>query len=103
MEKGQVVDESGNEHFEMDIDPEAYPIDYITNFDEHLDRKPPERTKEKPHDENQSFHENPNKKKTKIKFVHTGNMVLLSKNNYFFSSLRKGHDSRAGSKATGGQ
>ncbi|KAG1574860.1 hypothetical protein G6F48_013255 [Rhizopus delemar] len=35
--KGEVVDESGNEHFNMDIDTEAYPIDYITNFDEHLD------------------------------------------------------------------
>lgn len=25
--KGEVVDESGNMHFEMDIDTEAYPID----------------------------------------------------------------------------
>jgi hypothetical protein len=49
--KGEVVDESGNMHFEMDIDTEAYPIDYITNYDEHLDCKPPEKTKEKPHNE----------------------------------------------------
>ncbi|KAG1038350.1 hypothetical protein G6F43_012702 [Rhizopus delemar] len=46
----------------MDIDTEAYPIDYITNFDEHLDCKPPEKTKGKPHDEKQSLHEKPNKK-----------------------------------------
>ncbi|CEP13859.1 hypothetical protein [Parasitella parasitica] len=35
--KGEAVDESGNEHFDMDLDTEAYTIDYITNFDEHLD------------------------------------------------------------------
>jgi hypothetical protein len=63
--KDEVVDESGNEHFDMDIDTEAYPIDYITNFDEHLDCKPPEKTKGKPHDEKQSLHEKPNKKKRK--------------------------------------
>ncbi|EIE79070.1 hypothetical protein RO3G_03775 [Rhizopus delemar RA 99-880] len=80
--KGEVVDESGNEHFNMDIDTEAYPIDYITNFDEHLDCKPPEKTKRKLHDEKQSLHEKPNKK-TKMKFAHIGNMVMMSKNNYF--------------------
>ncbi|KAI8366921.1 hypothetical protein BD560DRAFT_436042 [Blakeslea trispora] len=61
--KGEVVDESGNEHFNMDIDTETYPIDYITNFDEHLDYKPPEKElKGKPHDEKQSLHAKPNKK-----------------------------------------
>jgi hypothetical protein len=45
--KGGVVDESGNEHFEMDIDTEAYPIDYIINHDEHLDFKPSEKNKRK--------------------------------------------------------
>ncbi|CEP08936.1 hypothetical protein [Parasitella parasitica] len=40
----------------------AYPIDYITNYDEHLDCKPPEKTKEKLHDEKRSLHEKPNKK-----------------------------------------
>ncbi|CEP06924.1 hypothetical protein [Parasitella parasitica] len=47
--KGEVVDESGNMHFAMDIDTEAYPIDYVTNYDEHLDCKPPDKAKEKPH------------------------------------------------------
>jgi hypothetical protein len=59
--KGEVVDESGNMHFEMDIDTEAYPIDYITNYDEHLVCKSPEITKEKPHNEKGSLHEKPNK------------------------------------------
>lgn len=82
--KGEAVDESGNMHFEMDIDTEAYPIDYITNYDEHFDCKLPEKTKEKPHNEKRSLHEKPNKKKMKMKSVHTGNMVMLSKNNCFF-------------------
>lgn len=46
-EKGEVVDESGNEHFEMDFDTEAYPVDYITNCDEHLVCKSLEKKKAK--------------------------------------------------------
>lgn len=40
--KNKVVDEIGNEYFEMGIDTEVYPIDYITNYNEHLDCKLPE-------------------------------------------------------------
>lgn len=50
--KDGVVDESGNMLFEIDIDTEAYSIDYIINHDEHLDFKPSEKkTKGKPHSE----------------------------------------------------
>jgi hypothetical protein len=83
-EKGEVVDESGNEHFEMDFDTEAYPVDYITNCDEHLDCKSLEKKKEK---ENLTMKNEAHMriliKKMKMKFVHTGNMIMLSKNNYF--------------------
>ncbi|EIE77105.1 hypothetical protein RO3G_01809 [Rhizopus delemar RA 99-880] len=64
----------------MDIGTETYPVDYITNYDEHLDCKPSEKTKSKPHNEKRSLHEKLNK--MKIKFIHTGNMVMLLKNNY---------------------
>jgi hypothetical protein len=71
------VDKSGNIHFEMDIDTEAYPIYYITNYDERLGYKPPEKTKENPHNKKQSLHEKLNKKKMEMKFVHTENMMIL--------------------------
>jgi hypothetical protein len=41
------VDESGNVHFEMNIDSDVYPIDHITNIVEHLDCKSQEKRVEK--------------------------------------------------------
>ena len=35
--------ESGNVHFEMNIDSDVYPIDHITNIPEHLDYKSQEK------------------------------------------------------------
>lgn len=49
--KGEAVDESGNEHFEMNIDTETHPIGYITNYNVHLDCKSPKKIKGKPHNE----------------------------------------------------
>lgn len=46
-EKDEVVDESGNEQFKMNIDTETYPVDYITEYDEYLACKPPKKTKGK--------------------------------------------------------
>lgn len=55
--KGEVVGESGNMHFEMDIDTEALPIMMSIWTVNHL-----KKTKEKPHNEKRSLHEKPNKK-----------------------------------------
>ncbi|KAG1163427.1 hypothetical protein G6F37_001207 [Rhizopus arrhizus] len=45
--KDDVVDESRNVHFEMNIDSDVYPIDHITNVAEHLDYKSQEKRVEK--------------------------------------------------------
>ena len=86
----------------MDIDTEAYPIDYITNYDKHLDCKPPEKTKEKPQNEKRSLHEKLNKKNgNKVRsYRKHGDAV---KEQLFFFSLRKSHDFWASNKAARGQ
>ncbi|KAL0082703.1 hypothetical protein J3Q64DRAFT_1642409, partial [Phycomyces blakesleeanus] len=43
--KGEAVEKSGNMHSKMEIDTEEYPINYISNYDGHLDCKPPEKKK----------------------------------------------------------
>lgn len=72
----------------MDMDIEAYPIDYIINYNEHLDCKSYEKKKKQKQKENltmkNKFLREKSNKKVKMNFVHTGNMVMLSKNNCFF-------------------
>lgn len=46
-EEDKLMDKSGSMYFEMDIDTKLYLIDYITNYDEHLDCKPLNKTKRK--------------------------------------------------------
>lgn len=72
----------------MDADTEAYPIDYSVTYDEHLDCKQLEKKKETPTMENEAYMRSMIKK-MKRKFVHARNMVVLSKNNYFFLVYEK--------------
>ena len=76
------MDEGRNVHFKMNIDTETYPVDYSIKYDEYLDCKPPEKKNQK---ENLTMKNEACMrsliKKMKMKFVHTGNMVMLSKNN----------------------
>ncbi|KAI7906759.1 uncharacterized protein BX663DRAFT_578076, partial [Cokeromyces recurvatus] len=76
----------GNMHFKMDIDTEAYPIDYTTNYDKHLYYKSHEKkTKQKKNltMKNEAYMRSLIIKKRKMRFVHIGNMAMLSKNNCF--------------------
>ncbi|CAO0792470.1 unnamed protein product [Mucor circinelloides] len=41
--KGNAMDEDGLEPVQMEVDEEAYPLDGITNYDSHMDRKPAEK------------------------------------------------------------
>ena len=86
----------------MDIDTEAYPIDYITNYDKHLDCKPPEKTKENPKMKNEAYMRSLIKKNgNKVRsYRKHGDAV---KEQLFFFSLRKSHDFWASNKAARGQ
>lgn len=43
---GKVFDEHGNETcvYQMEIDNEQYPLEQLTNYDQYVDLKPPEKT-----------------------------------------------------------
>ncbi|KAI8364908.1 hypothetical protein BD560DRAFT_311426, partial [Blakeslea trispora] len=41
--KGSVFDEYDNEPVEMEVDNEQFPLEDVTNYDNYMDLKPPER------------------------------------------------------------
>lgn len=41
--QGNIVDESGNEPFDMEIDEESFPLNTVTDYNQYVNLKPPER------------------------------------------------------------
>ena len=81
--------ESGNVHFEMNIDFVVYPIDHITNFAEHLDYKSQEKRVEKTiQNTKRTLPEKPIKEENEI-YSHRKHDDAVKEHLFFFKKKKK--------------